>query len=390
MTGRFIQVFFCLILVAATGCESNKARISGSVLRPSSGEYLYLEELRSDELVPVDSTKIKDNGSFSFNLSVKSPSFYLLKFNNNNFLTLLIEPKQKIIISADHDSLNLPTKIEGSEGTLKMTEYNRELRKTVGKLKSLNSMYEENKGKTGMPGLMDSIDSLAQIYLKSLNDYTKHYIDSNLTSLVSLVALYQQVAPGVRVLDESRDWRYFVRVDSSLYSKYPDYGPVTTLHRNVQDLTESLGVAGVKSGITTGATAPEISLPSPQGDTISLSSTRGSYVLLDFWASWCPPCRGESPNLVKAYDTYHRKGFQIFQVSLDKAKDSWVRGIENDNLGRWIHVSDLQYWNSVVVPLYKIESIPMNFLLDREGKIIAMNLRGERLQQKLEEIFNKR
>jgi hypothetical protein len=95
----------------------------------------------------------------------------------------------------------------------------------------------------------------------------------------------------------------------------------------------------------------------------------------------------ENPNLVKAYDLYHKKGFEIYQVSLDKTKEAWMKGIKDDKLERWIHVSDIQYWNSVVVPLYKIESIPTNLLLDKDGKIIASNLRGEKLQEKLAEIF---
>jgi len=138
----------------------------------------------------------------------------------------------------------------------------------------------------------------------------------------------------------------------------------------------------------TGAEAPEIALPNPKGDTIRLSSTRGSIVLLDFWASWCVPCRQENPNLVKTYDMFHRKGFQIYQVSLDKTKDAWLKGIQDDNLGKWIHVSDILYWNSTVVQLYKIESIPNNYLLDREGRIIATNLRGDELEKKLTELFN--
>ncbi len=135
-------------------------------------------------------------------------------------------------------------------------------------------------------------------------------------------------------------------------------------------------------------TVPEIALPSPEGDTIRLSSMKGTVVLLDFWASWCAPCRIENPNLVKAYETYHRKGFQIYQVSLDKTKEAWIKGIEDDKLEKWIHVSDVRYWNSVVVPLYKIESIPTNYLLDKEGRIIATNLRGDALQKKLAELFN--
>jgi hypothetical protein len=95
----------------------------------------------------------------------------------------------------------------------------------------------------------------------------------------------------------------------------------------------------------------------------------------------------ESPNLVKAYSLYHSKGFQIYQVSLDKTKDAWIKGIQDDRLEKWIHVSDVQYWNSVVVPIYKIESIPFNYLLDKDGRIIASNLRGDALQRKLAELF---
>ncbi len=266
-----------------------------------------------------------------------------------------------------------------------MAGYNRKLRGTIDHLKSLNKIYEENENSEGLPKLMDSLDSMAQNYLADINSFTKNYIDKNINSLVSLVALYQQVAPGVPVLEQVKDWKYFVKVDSALYRQYPDYDPVITLHKQVQDLVAGLGVRS--SVQQNDGLAPEIALPDPEGDTISLSSTRGSYVLLDFWAAWCAPCRMENPNLVRAYDLYHRKGFQIFQVSLDKSKEAWIKGIEDDKLGKWIHVSDLQYWNSIVVPLYKIESIPANFLLDKEGRIIATNLRGERLQQKLAEVF---
>ena len=139
--------------------------------------------------------------------------------------------------------------------------------------------------------------------------------------------------------------------------------------------------------LSPGSFSPEIALPTPDGDTIRLSSTRGKIVLLDFWAAWCKPCRDENPNLVANYKKYHDMGFEIFQVSLDQTLDQWVEGIEDDKLGEWIHVSDLNYWNSVVVPAFYIEAIPTNFLLDKEGKIIARNVRGKALGDKLIEIF---
>ena len=136
-----------------------------------------------------------------------------------------------------------------------------------------------------------------------------------------------------------------------------------------------------------GSIAPEIALPNPEGDTILLSSLRGKYVLLDFWASWCRPCRIENPHLVESYEKYNEKGFDIFQVSLDKKRESWIEAIEKDQL-TWHQVSDLKYWNSAPAELYKVRAIPANFLLDKNGKIIAKNLRGDALEAKLSEIFD--
>ncbi|NMC40319.1 MAG: TlpA family protein disulfide reductase, partial [Bacteroidales bacterium] len=246
----------------------------------------------------------------------------------------------------------------------------------------------QNTDSPDLSKVMQTLDSMNRSYLTELNSYTKDYIDKNSGSLVTLLALYQQVAPRVYVLDPEKDIKYFVKVDSILYRKYPESGPVKALHGQVGALVESIEAAkGSSAFLSTGSEAPESSLPSPDGKIISLSSTRGKIVLLDFWAAWCPPCRQENPNLVKAYNAYRDKGFEIFQVSLDRTREAWLKGIEEDNLGRWIHVSDLKYWNSSVVPQYRIESIPHNFLLDREGRIIASDLRGQELQNRLAEIF---
>ncbi len=272
-----------------------------------------------------------------------------------------------------------------------MAEYNTRLRQTIRELSGLRSIYLKSLGTPELPVVMDRLDSIAQIYLTEINFYTKKYIDQNLNSLVSLVALYQQVAPGEYILHPEKDLKYFQKVDSSLMLNYPDYEPVKSLHEQVQEMA-SVTTAGQEISPVSGENllAPEISLQNPDGDTIKLSSTRGNVVLLDFWAAWCPPCRAENPNLVIAYNLWHSKGFQIYQVSLDKTREEWLRGIKDDHLEKWIHVSDVKYWNSAVVTTYRIESIPTNFLLDREGKIIATNLRGETLQTKLAELFKTR
>lgn len=387
MYNKLILVLTCALFFV--GCKNNSFQISGKLKEPVKGEFIYLDELKANNFKTVDSLKISEDGKFEFRRDIELPTFYLLKLNDNNFFTILAEPGDKLKISARYDSLNYPQSVSGSKGTEKMMEYNKALKSTVNKLMSLREIYMQNTDSPELPKVIHSLDSIAQQYLNEINTYTKKYIDDNITSLVSLVALYQQVAPQVSVLNPVEDLNYFVKVDSVLSSRYPESEPVIALHAQVQSLiTKVNGQKGQNSVFKVGDLAPEISLPSPKDEIINLSSTRGKIVLLDFWASWCSPCRKENPNIVKVYNLYRSKGFQIFQVSLDKAKEDWIKGIEDDKLGQWIHVSDVKYWNSIVVTLYKIESIPYNLLLDKDGKVLATNLRGNALQEKLGEIFN--
>jgi thiol-disulfide isomerase/thioredoxin len=379
---------FSLIITLLTGCKSNSFQISGKIVNPVKGEYLFFDELQSSSLKTIDSVKLDSDGGFYFKGEIDIPKFYLVRLSETNFLTMLIEPGEKISINANADSLNIPISVSGSEGTQLMTDYNIKLKETIGKLGKLNNIYAQFVDRPELPNVIEKLDSTAQVIIKDMNIYTKKYISDNLTSMVSLVALYQQIAPGVYVLNAVKDINYYTKVDSSLTALYPESETVQALHEQVKELLASTSEEIIlDNSLAEGALAPEIALPSPAGDTVRLTSKRGNIVLLDFWAAWCSPCRIENPNLIIAYNKYHSKGFDIFQVSLDKTKEDWIKGIKEDNLGRWTHVSDVKYWNSIVVPLYKIEGIPHNLLLDKDGRIIASNLRGNDLQTKLAELF---
>jgi len=201
----------------------------------------------------------------------------------------------------------------------------------------------------------------------------KEFIKNNPKSFISLLALSSLGGP-------SADPAVLEPLFNSLDPSIKNLEPAKVLY----NMIESAKVTAL------GANAPDFTLPDINGTPVSLSSYKGKYVLLDFWASWCGPCRQENPNVVKAYNKYKVKKFTIIGVSLDKpgAKDAWVAAIKNDGLA-WTQVSDLQFWDSKAAKLYGITSIPQNFLIDPTGKIIAKNLRGEDLEAKLTEIFGK-
>ncbi|MGM0463963.1 MAG: thioredoxin-like domain-containing protein [Bacteroidota bacterium] len=386
MIRKITSLFFIAILLA--GCGNNKFTIDGELEGADPGSYIYLDKLGGTNLEPYDSVMIADNGSFKFSGEVEHPEFFLLKITDSNFLTTLVEPGDDMTIKADADSLGFTAEVEGSPGTSKMIEYDLRLQQAMDELQELGEIYQSNVDSPDLDQVMTDLDTRAQAILKDMNEYTRNFIDENIESMVSLIALYKQVTPQVYVLNIEEDLEYYKRVDSTLSALYPESEPVKTLHSQLETVISSMENSDPDAGkVGIGTVAPEIALPSPEGDVIKLSSTRGQYVLLDFWAAWCSPCRRENPNLVEAYEKYSDEGFEIFQVSLDQTREAWLEGIEEDKLDDWIHVSDLKYWSSEVVPLYGIESIPTNYLLDQEGRIIAANLRGEALVQKLSELF---
>jgi thiol-disulfide isomerase/thioredoxin len=199
---------------------------------------------------------------------------------------------------------------------------------------------------------------------------------SKIKALIPLMGSHLVALWATNFLPAEKEMASLVDIADRLGKARPNHPQVQQFVNNLQRL----------QGVNEGAMAPEINLATPAGPTLALSSLRGKYVLIDFWASWCGPCRRENPNVVKTYAAYKDKGFEIFGVSLDQNREAWLKAIETDKLV-WKHVSDLQYWNSAGAQAYQVNSIPQTFLVNPEGRIIAKGLRGAALDNYLAKLF---
>ncbi|MFP4024408.1 MAG: redoxin domain-containing protein [Thiohalospira sp.] len=387
-----MEKWFLIILTGflITSCESEPEHFSVSgEIKNANGTKLYFIELQTNRLNFLDSIILNDQGNFRFKGNTDIPRFYVLRTSPDNYLSLIINPNEQITVHADVDQLVSTAEIEGSEDSEKILKLWKSLNEAIARLDSIGIYYQSIIGTPKLTShVKDSLNKLSDQIIEGHKQKTIEFIEENTGSLASIMALYQQIAPRKYVLDPKNDIKYFELVDSVLSAKYPTSEPVRVLNSQIVDAKRQLNFEDqINSKTSIGVMAPEIGLPNPAGDTIYLSSLKGNYVLVDFWASWCRPCRVENPHLVKVYEKYNSSGFEIYQVSLDKKKSAWTEAIEKDQLN-WIHVSDLKYWDSAPAKLYQVQSIPANFLLDRQGKIIAKNLRGEQLEAELSKIFD--
>ena len=375
-----------IFLIAACGRQETFT-IKGELTGWES-DSLVIQELFENSLRPVKTVQLEGDGSFEFSDTAANPRFFFLQTSDNRYISLLVIGGQDVKFSVNKEDFNGSYTVDGSPESELVWELNSEMRRASLELDSLSRIYNSRKSQEPGPELDNWIQGKFQDLKEIQRQYIVNFINKNYESPASILALSHQLA-NQPVLNAQSDFEYFEKVDSALFAKYPESVLVSTLHNYVEGTKEQQRLtANATTATSIGQVAPEIALPNPDGVIKKLSDFRGKYVLVDFWAGWCAPCRRENPNLVAAYAKYKDKGFEIFGVSLDRTRDQWLKAIEDDNL-TWTQVSEVKYWDSEAARAYGVNSIPRSFLLDREGKIIAkeQQTRGPALQQKLKEIF---
>ena len=358
----FLLAFTAVSFLACSGSPASKKSPLSGKLDKHTNTWLYLEEIKEATVNTIDSVKTNEDGSFSFSAEISKKDFFRLRVTPNNVVFIVLSPKEEVVYNNSNIMLQEGYSLTGSEeGDLilsikRIRDGINTHRDSLVKILNETPVAERQAKQAEM-------ESGFNTFVQNSLDKIRSFIKDNPKSLAGVIA--------AEMLDPDQDFETYSELANNLKKHYSYSGFAQSFVSRVEQMKAT----------AIGAVAPEISLPSPEGQMIPLSSLRGKVVLIDFWASWCGPCRKENPNVVAMYNRLKDKGFTIYSVSLDKNKVAWQEAIAKDNLTWENHVSDLAYWNSVVVKQYGFKGIPFTVLIDREGKIVAKGLRGEALEQ---------
>lgn len=377
---KFIYYFF--LVISIQGFTQKKFILNGDlsgIKEPINRVFLYYRV--GGESI-TDSVEVK-KGKYSFNGYLPEPVLARLRavypdsangkkrptIFKRDYAAVFLEPSAISVTNTDSFSNSI---VSGSLSNIAYLQMEEKTKDISAKEDALSKKYAElyrAKDEEGMKKLEVQFDSLSEDRRKVY----KGYLENNPKSPLALFALNQFAG-----------WDIKPEEVEPLFSLLPESAQVLP---SGKELKEKIEIAR-KTGI--GRFALDFTQNDTLGNPVTLSSFKGRYVLIDFWASWCGPCRKENPHIVKAYNKYKDKGFHVLGVSLDQpnAKEKWIQAIHDDNL-TWTHVSDLQYWKNAVAVQYGIQAIPQNFLVDPQGKIVAKNLNGEELEKKLGELLDK-
>lgn len=358
-------------------------------------DTLYLSQLSPTSIKALDTLQ-SQNGNFSYQLETDSSDFFMIATPSEYRIPIFTDGTESIKISITGRGDSTDYSVEGSPATKRVKTINRVTEEALAVIDSLNEENQKHRGSEHYASVRESLDSTFEATVQAASGKLKDLIDENPGSMANLFVFTQSIG-NFQLIDPQEDMDYFYKVKEGLQEAYPGNQHTESFVKQVKNIEVSLErqkeMEKAQSKLKPGAEVPNIVMNDPEGNERSLKDLRGKVVLIDFWAAWCKPCRMENPNLVRTYQKYKDDGFEVFSVSLDglrqqpNPRQDWINAIKADNLTWNNHVSDLKGWGSPVVQQYGFQGIPFTVLIDREGKVIATKLRGNALQQKLQELF---
>ena len=322
-------VILSVFAVFLLGCQNKESfKVSGTIENYNE-KMVYLDELNPKGYTTIDSIKTDKNGSFELTVNKTIPNYYKIHNKKNINYSLIASGGDNIRIKSDADNQYGQYEISGSDASEDLNEMQEIVLESRKKLDSLSTIARESRNKPNYETIRTQLTEAYQKLKTNLRQELEVFIDEKSPSMSLLFTVYQQLGSGDFVFRFDQDIDIFEHVDSVLNENYEESPAAIMIKEDVKNIKSEMQAQKTsKNKLQDGSKAPEISLPTPEGEIKNLSSLQGKYVLLDFWASWCPPCRKENPFLVEEYNKYHDKGFEIYQVSLDKNKQAWVEAIK--------------------------------------------------------------